>query len=133
MISVSTATRLFLSCESSESKTASEIASAILSGCPSVTDSDVKSAENRVKKTVLIVEDNSELRNYLKNELKEDYKLKMAINGKEGLQMAIKFIPDLVISDVMMPIMDGFEMCSSIKKDIFYKMSFLKILFSRKP
>ena len=92
----------------------------------SETDSDVKSAENRVKKTVLIVEDNSELRNYLKNELKEDYKLKMAINGKEGLQMAIKFIPDLVISDVMMPIMDGFEMCSSIKKDI--RISHIPIL-----
>ena len=72
----------------------------------------------RNKKTVLIVEDNSELRNYLKNELKEDYKVKIAINGKEGLQMAIKFIPDLVISDVMMPIMDGFEMCQKIKNDI---------------
>jgi YesN/AraC family two-component response regulator len=72
----------------------------------------------RNKKTVLIVEDNSELRNYLKNELKEDYKVKIAINGKEGLQMAIKFIPDLVISDVMMPIMDGFEMCHKIKNDI---------------
>ena len=92
----------------------------------SETDSEVKSGENRVKKTVLIVEDNSELRNYLKNELKEDYKLKMAINGKEGLQMAIKFIPDLVISDVMMPIMDGFEMCSSIKKDI--RISHIPIL-----
>ena len=66
------------------------------------------------------------MRNYLKNELKEDYKLKMAINGKEGLQMAIKFIPDLVISDVMMPIMDGFEMCSSIKKDI--RISHIPIL-----
>ena len=70
------------------------------------------------KKTVLIVEDNSELRNYLKNELKDDYKVRMAINGKEGLQMAIKFIPDIIISDVMMPIMDGFEMCSNIKKDL---------------
>ena len=72
----------------------------------------------RNKKTVLIVEDNSELRNYLKNELKADYKVKIAINGKEGLLMAVKFIPDLVISDVMMPIMDGFEMCQKIKNDI---------------
>ena len=69
-------------------------------------------------KTVLVVEDNSELRNYLRNELKKDYKVKMAINGKEGLQMAIKFIPDLIISDVMMPIMDGFEMCHKIKNDL---------------
>ncbi|MDA9087417.1 ATP-binding protein, partial [Polaribacter sp.] len=74
--------------------------------------------EERNKKTVLIVEDNSELRNYLKNELKEEYKVKTANNGKEGLLMAVKFIPDLVISDVMMPIMDGFEMCQKIKNDI---------------
>jgi CheY-like chemotaxis protein/AraC-like DNA-binding protein len=74
--------------------------------------------EERNKKTVLIVEDNSELRNYLKNELKEEYKVKTANNGKEGLLMAVKFIPDLVISDVMMPIMDGIEMCQEIKNDI---------------
>ena len=70
------------------------------------------------KKTVLIVEDNSELRNYLRNELKKDYKVKLAINGKEGLKMTVKFIPDLIISDVMMPIMDGFEMCHKIKNDL---------------
>tara|TARA_B110000259_G_scaffold140557_1_gene158316 strand:- start:107 stop:1045 length:939 start_codon:yes stop_codon:yes gene_type:complete len=81
-------------------------------------DEEISSVKVNNRKTVLIVEDNSELRNYLKNELKDDYKVRMAINGKEGLQMAIKFIPDIVISDVMMPIMDGFEMCSNIKKDL---------------
>tara|TARA_Y100000385_G_scaffold273823_1_gene316185 strand:- start:6174 stop:10310 length:4137 start_codon:yes stop_codon:yes gene_type:complete len=70
------------------------------------------------KKTILIVEDNAELRNYLKTELHEDYKVKAARNGKEGLEIAIKLIPDLIISDVMMPIMDGFEMCSKIKNDL---------------
>jgi len=81
-------------------------------------DEEISSVKVNHKKAVLIVEDNSELRNYLKNELKDDYKVRMAINGKEGLQMAIKFIPDIIISDVMMPIMDGFEMCSNIKKDL---------------
>jgi YesN/AraC family two-component response regulator len=81
-------------------------------------DEEISSVKVNNRKTVLIVEDNSELRNYLKNELKDDYKVRMAINGKEGLQMAIKFIPDIIISDVMMPIMDGFEMCSNIKKDL---------------
>ena len=99
----------------SESKTNDEIYEQINN---SEIELEVTNDTGRNKKTVLIVEDNSELRNYLKNELKEDYKVKMAINGKEGLQMAIKFIPDLVISDVMMPIMDGFEMCNNIKKDL---------------
>jgi CheY-like chemotaxis protein/AraC-like DNA-binding protein len=86
----------------------------------SINDVEGQISDNKInnKKTILVVEDNSELRNYLKNELKKDYKVKMAINGKEGLQMAIKFIPDIIISDVMMPIMDGFEMCEKIKSDL---------------
>jgi len=106
---------LNLSKTDSNSKTNDEIYQQI-----NKSEINLETANNgeRNKKTVLIVEDNSELRNYLKNELKEDYKVKIAINGKEGLQMAIKFIPDLVISDVMMPIMDGFEMCHKIKNDI---------------
>ena len=106
---------LNLSKTDSNSKTNNEIYQQI-----NKSEINLETANNgeRNKKTVLIVEDNSELRNYLKNELKEDYKVKIAINGKEGLQMAIKFIPDLVISDVMMPIMDGFEMCQKIKNDI---------------
>ena len=69
------------------------------------------------KKTILIVEDNLELRNYIKNELIDDYKIKTAENGQEGLTKALKFIPDLIISDLMMPVMDGFELCNRIKKD----------------
>ena len=86
----------------------------------SINDVEGQISDNKInnKKTILVVEDNSELRNYLKNELKKDYKVKMAINGEEGLQMAIKFIPDIIISDVMMPIMDGFEMCEKIKSDL---------------
>ena len=105
---------LNISKNNSDSKTNYDIYEQIMS---SEVDLEIKN-EKLNKKTILIVEDNSELRNYLKNELKENYKIKTAINGKEGLQMAIKFIPDLVISDVMMPIMDGFEMCSNIKKDL---------------
>ena len=106
---------LNLSKTDSNSKTNDEIYQQI-----NKSEINLETANNgeRNKKTVLIVEDNSELRNYLKNELKEDYKVKMAINGKEGLQMAVKFIPDLVISDVIMPIMDGFEMCHKIKNDL---------------
>tara|TARA_R110002049_G_scaffold9462_1_gene48214 strand:- start:17461 stop:21630 length:4170 start_codon:yes stop_codon:yes gene_type:complete len=68
--------------------------------------------------TLLIVEDNTELRNYLKNELKSQYKILLAKNGKEGLQMAKEFLPDIIMTDVIMPEMDGFLFCKHIKSDI---------------
>ena len=58
-------------------------------------------------------EDNIELRTYVKNELKNEYIIKEAENGLEGIEKATKYIPDIIITDVMMPIMDGFE---TIKK-----------------
>lgn len=74
--------------------------------------------ESTNKKMLLIVEDNLELRTYLKNELKGEYTIKEAENGLEGLEKATKFIPDVIITDVMMPIMDGFEFCERIKNDL---------------
>jgi len=70
------------------------------------------------KKTILLVEDNIELRTYLKNELKEEYNIKEAKNGIEGLEKANIFIPDVIVTDVMMPKMDGFEFCKRIKNDL---------------
>lgn len=67
---------------------------------------------------VLIVEDNKELRNHLKSELSYQFQVKEAANGFLGLKMIKKFYPDIVISDVMMPEMDGFEMCRQAKNDI---------------
>ena len=77
---------------------------------------DIKKIET--KKTILIVEDNPELKNYLRNELKNIYKIKTAENGQEGLEKALKFMPDIIITDIMMPIMDGFEFCEKVKNDI---------------
>ncbi|MDG3583449.1 hybrid sensor histidine kinase/response regulator transcription factor [Galbibacter pacificus] len=68
--------------------------------------------------TLLLVEDNPELRNYLKNELKGHYKVVAANNGKEGLQMAKEVLPDVIITDVIMPEMNGFDFCKYIKTDI---------------
>jgi len=68
--------------------------------------------------TLLIVEDNTELRNYLKTELKSQYKILLAKNGKEGLQLAKEFLPDIIMTDVIMPEMDGFMFCKHIKSDI---------------
>lgn len=65
--------------------------------------------------SILVVEDNEELRTFLKNSLSEHYTVITAANGEEGLQHAIDDLPDLIISDVMMPVMDGLEMVKHIK------------------
>jgi signal transduction histidine kinase/DNA-binding response OmpR family regulator len=68
--------------------------------------------------TILIVEDNTELRNYLKNELKKEYKVLVAENGQKGLELALEKSPDIIMTDVIMPIMNGLDFCKNIKKDI---------------
>lgn len=67
---------------------------------------------------ILIVEDNNELLDYLANVLGDNFKVVKAKNGMEGLEMVNSTFPDLIISDIMMPKMDGIELCESIKKDI---------------
>lgn len=68
--------------------------------------------------TVLIVEDNPELRNYLKEELSKTYKVIVAENGQKGYELAVQKLPDLIITDVIMPVMDGLQLCKNIKGDL---------------
>ncbi len=74
--------------------------------------------EDKSKPLVLIVEDNFDLRNFLVQTLRSGYRTLGAEDGKEGLAMAKKYSPELIISDVMMPVMDGIELCSRLKNDI---------------
>ena len=67
---------------------------------------------------ILIVEDNRELRDYMVDFLSNDFRVLTANNGKEGLDLAIKNIPNIIICDLMMPIMDGVEMCKTLKTDV---------------
>ncbi|CAN5518521.1 two-component regulator propeller domain-containing protein [soil metagenome] len=69
------------------------------------------------KKTIVIVEDNEDLRFYLKDNLKGQYHVKEAANGKEGWEIVKRLMPDLVISDIMMPLMDGIELSRKIKTE----------------
>ncbi|MDI5898568.1 hybrid sensor histidine kinase/response regulator transcription factor [Flavobacterium yafengii] len=68
--------------------------------------------------TLLIVEDNYELRDYLKKELENEYKVLVVSNGKSGIDLANEFLPDIILTDVMMPEMDGFDFCKNIKRDL---------------
>ena len=70
------------------------------------------------KKTVLVIDDNQDVRSYLKSVLSFDFNVLEASNGQEGLKTARKFVPDAVICDVMMPVMDGMECCRTLKSDI---------------
>ncbi|WP_417008666.1 two-component regulator propeller domain-containing protein [Bacteroides congonensis] len=67
--------------------------------------------------SILVVEDNEELKAFLRNILSENYTVITASNGEEGLQRAADNLPDLIISDVMMPVMDGLEMVRLIKEN----------------
>ncbi|HEY6083152.1 MAG TPA: ATP-binding protein, partial [Chitinophagaceae bacterium] len=66
---------------------------------------------------VLVVEDQRDVREYVREKLTDSYKVIEARDGKEGLETALQEIPDLVVSDVMMPVMDGFELCKKLKTD----------------
>ena len=67
--------------------------------------------------SVLVVEDNDELRHFLSNILSESYSVLEASNGQQGLELAVEYVPDMIITDVMMPVMDGMEMVKHVKAD----------------
>lgn len=70
------------------------------------------------KKMVLIIEDNAELRNYVVQILQPEFKVISAGNGQEGLTMTVDHIPDIVVCDIMMPVMDGIEYTRKVRQDI---------------
>ena len=73
--------------------------------------------EKQDTELVLLVEDNDELRDYMAKLFKENFRLLVATNGEEGIQTALNYIPDIIISDVMMPGINGFELCMRLKND----------------
>ena len=68
--------------------------------------------------TVLIVDDNADIRTYLRSILQGKYSVLEAEDGKRGLELAREHVPDLIVSDVMMPVMNGLEFCQQVKKDV---------------
>jgi signal transduction histidine kinase/ligand-binding sensor domain-containing protein/DNA-binding response OmpR family regulator len=95
---------------------------------PLVTDDDdsqviveenfLKNTENEENRSViLIVEDNPDVRTFIKCELEKNYEILEASNGQHGLEIAFEKIPDLVVSDIMMPGLDGRSLCFQLKND----------------
>lgn len=81
------------------------------------TASEEPDSENN-RRIALVVEDNPDICDYIAESLSDEFEVQKAENGKIGLQLAIKLVPDIIVSDVMMPEMDGVEMCRKVKENI---------------
>lgn len=88
------------------------------SGVESGGNAEVADSEEESRPIVLVIDDSSDMRLFITELLKERYRVIRAANGKEGVRMASKFVPDLIICDVMMPEMDGMECCRIIKEEV---------------
>ena len=97
-----------LEAEVSKASTTTDIAAGIMPTTPDTPESD---------KHILVVEDNAELTQFIRLLLSPIYKVDTADDGQKGLEKARELVPDLIVSDVKMPVMDGFEMCRHIKSD----------------
>jgi DNA-binding response OmpR family regulator len=73
---------------------------------------------NPERKTLLIVEDNAELRHFLAEQCEDKFNVLQAADGEQGLSAALKHMPDLIVSDLMMPMLNGLDMCRRLKNDI---------------
>ncbi|MCB9350874.1 MAG: helix-turn-helix domain-containing protein [Lewinellaceae bacterium] len=88
-----------------------------MTGLPALSPADDEPAGADARPTLLIVEDNPDVRLYLTSCLERQYQLIYAENGQEGIDRAFEKVPDIILSDVMMPVMDGFALCDTLKKD----------------
>nr|WP_044655497.1 two-component regulator propeller domain-containing protein [Bacteroides acidifaciens] len=71
-----------------------------------------------IRPMILVVEDNDDIREYISASFSANFRILSAANGKEGWEQAQTSIPDIIISDIMMPVMDGIELCKKIKEDV---------------
>lgn len=85
---------------------------------PIVESDEEKKVRVKSKYHVLIVEDDEEIRNYIAKEFSDKFHIMESCNGKEALELIFKKAPDLVISDIMMPEMDGLTLCRKIKQNV---------------
>ena len=83
-----------------------------------VTEIEEAESTTNDKPILLVVEDNPDICDYIAESFSDSFEVKTAANGKQGRECALKEIPDIIVSDIMMPVMDGNEMCRELKKDV---------------
>lgn len=93
------------------------------------TNIDTISPDN--KATILLVEDNEEISKYLSNQLRQHFNTIIAYNGKEAFEYIDQYLPEIVISDIMMPQMNGLELCRKIKENPLYADIFVILLTAK--
>jgi YesN/AraC family two-component response regulator len=76
-----------------------------------------ESVVNYHSRVMLIIEDNADVRQFIRSHFNTFYRICEANNGEEGWKMALEMIPDIIISDIIMPNMDGYELCKRLKND----------------
>lgn len=79
---------------------------------------EIAEAAHSSKRILLIVEDNQDICDYIVDSFSEEFEVKTAGDGKQGLEQALSCIPDIIVSDIMMPIMNGIMMCKKLKEDV---------------
>lgn len=110
---------IFASPESGPLITDGEAANAVPGLAPDVAENDQLSVLTETDKPLLLlIEDNPEMLNYIRNSLRDDYRIITATDGVAGVRKAQNQVPDIIVSDVMMPKMDGYEVCKTLKTDI---------------
>lgn len=87
---------------------------------PKMFEEDSTSDDLKREYSILVVEDNVEMRKFIVENLERYYIVYQAENGKDAIENCKKNVPDIIVSDVMMPVMDGFEMCKSLKLNIHF-------------
>ncbi|MBV1923598.1 MAG: response regulator, partial [Flavobacteriaceae bacterium] len=80
-------------------------------------DSEIISTEIDDIPLMLVVDDNDDIRSFINESFKNEYRIIEAIDGKKGIEVALEYIPDIIISDVMMPNVSGIELCTQLKQD----------------
>ena len=85
--------------------------------CAETTADATESEPDGGRETLLVVDDNADIRHYLRTVLRERFHIVEAADGQEGLQKAREHVPALIISDIMMPVMSGLELCRHVKAD----------------
>ncbi|WP_162558682.1 hybrid sensor histidine kinase/response regulator transcription factor [Robertkochia solimangrovi] len=80
-------------------------------------DNELRIGEDKEREVLLLIDDNADILQFLGGMLETEYDLIFAANGKEGVQKARKYVPDLIVSDVMMPEKSGMDLCKELKED----------------